>query len=203
VAELRRAVAGKPDVLVAISYPGHATVYLKEAIENNFIKRFLFCDGTKSFDIVKAVGAANVEGMLGTAPGSALTPSYDNFVAEYSKKFGEVPPLPFMTNVYDAVVIGALAAAAAEARGQTITGTSIRDNLRFVANPPGDVVGTGAAGIKKALDLLKAGKDINYEGAAGAIDFDRNGDVVTPIEVWKYSGGSIVTVRLEMEVSTQ
>jgi branched-chain amino acid transport system substrate-binding protein len=32
-AELRKALEGKPEVLVAISYPAHANVYLKEAVE--------------------------------------------------------------------------------------------------------------------------------------------------------------------------
>ena len=44
----------------------------------------------------------------------------------------------------------------------------------------------GVAGLKKALELLKDGKDINYEGVAGSQDFDENGDVVTPIDIWKY-----------------
>ena len=44
------------------------------------------------------------------------------------------------------------------------------------------------------------GKAINYEGAAGSVDFDKNGDVVTPIEVWKYKNGKIVTVRKEHEI---
>jgi hypothetical protein len=29
------------------------------------------------------------------------------------------------------------------------------------------------------------------------VDFDKYGDVITPIEVWKYSKGDIVTVRVE------
>ena len=48
----------------------------------------------------------------------------------------------------------------------------------------------------KAAELLNAGRQINYEGAAGSVDFDSNGDVVTPIEVWKFEGGDIVTVKL-------
>ena len=32
------------------------------------------------------------------------------------------------------------------------------------------------------------GKDTDYEGAAGTVDFDENGDVITPIEIWKYMG---------------
>jgi branched-chain amino acid transport system substrate-binding protein len=44
---------------------------------------------------------------------------------------------------------------------------------------------------------------INYEGAAGSVDFDANGDVITPIEVWKYSKGNIMTVRIEYDVSKE
>ena len=54
--------------------------------------------------------------------------------------------------------------------------------------------------FKKAFDLLKAGKAINYEGAAGSVDFDENGDVVTPIEVWKYQNGKIKTLRMEYDI---
>jgi len=203
VAELRRAVQSKPDVLAAISYPGHASIYLREAIEGNYIKSFLFCDGTKSLEVVKAIGAANAEGMLGTAPGSVLTSGYNVFLAEYAKAYGEVPPLPYMTNMYDAVALIGLAMKAAQVDGvKQLTGAAIRDRLRRVANPPGDVVGPGGADLKKAMQWLGEKRDINYEGAAGACDFDENGDVVTPIEVWKFAGGQIVTVRLEYDIPT-
>lgn len=197
VAEIKKAVANKPDVLVAISYPQHATVYLKEAIEGNYIKKFLFCDGTKSLDIVKAVGAANVEGMVGTAPGSKSSEFEKAFNEQYRAKYGELPPLPYMTNSYDAVAILALAALRVEKEGKALTGKNIRDQMRGVSNPGGEVVGAGADGIKKAVKLIKEGKDVNYEGASGSVDFDANGDTITPVEVWKYQGGNIVSVRLE------
>jgi hypothetical protein len=54
--------------------------------------------------------------------------------------------------------------------------------------------------FKKAFELLDQKKDINYEGASGSVDFDANGDVITPIEVWQYKGGDIVTVRLEYQI---
>jgi branched-chain amino acid transport system substrate-binding protein len=71
-----------------------------------------------------------------------------------------------------------------------------------VANPPGDTVTVGVEGIKKALELIKAGKAVNYEGAAGSVDFDKNGDVVTPIEIWKYIDKApyFETVRMEVEI---
>ena len=194
-AELKKAMEGKPDVICAFSYPDHGKIYIKEAIEFFKFKNFLYCDGTKSFDIVKAVGAPNVEGQYGTVAATVTGDTFDMFVKDYEKEFGKLPPLPYITNGYDAVALIGLAAYASKAKGLSITSKNIRDNLRYVANPPGEVIKPGE--FKKAFELLDQKKDINYEGASGAVDFDDNGDVVTPIEIWQYKGGDIKTVRLE------
>jgi ABC-type branched-subunit amino acid transport system substrate-binding protein len=197
-AELRKALAGKPDVVGAFSYPEHAKVYVKEAFEFFKFRNFLYCDGTKSYDIIKAVGARNVEGRWGTAPGAAQTDAYVIFNADYRAEYGILPPLPFITNHYDATAVIGLAAYACKAKGMYINSKNIRDQLRKVANPPGEVIKPGE--FKKAFGLLDKGKAINYEGAAGSVDFDANGDVITPIEVWRYRKGDMVTVRVEMEI---
>ncbi|UCH07832.1 MAG: amino acid ABC transporter substrate-binding protein, partial [Deltaproteobacteria bacterium] len=157
---------------------------------------FLYCDGTRSLDIAKAVGARNVEGKWGTAPGAAKTGSYDIFVSDYRAEYKVLPPLPFITNAYDATAVIGLGAYAAKAKGKYITSKNIRDELRKVANPPGEVIKPGE--FKKAFQWLNQGKDINYEGAAGSVDFDEYGDVVTPIEVWRFRKGDMVTMRVEM-----
>ncbi len=198
-AELKRALAGKPDRLCVFSYPEHAKIYLKEAIEFFKYKNFLFCDGTKSEDIAKALGAENVADQMGTAPGSAGGEPYVIFSADYRREFGKLPPLPFITNAYDGTAVVGLAAYAAKVKNLPLTSKNIRDNLRHVANPPGEIIKPGE--FKKAFTLLEHGKPINYEGAAGSVDFNQNGDVVTPIEVWKYdSKGDMVTVRIEHEI---
>ncbi len=194
-AELRKALAGNPDVLAAYSYPQHAKVYLKEAVEFFNFKNFFYCDGTKSLEIIEALGADIVEGQMGTAPGSLGGEPLELFNKYFEEEFGEMPPLPFITNAYDGMSVIGLAAYAAIQKGLDPTSENIRDNLRYVAGPPGEVILPGE--FKKAFDLLKKGKDINYEGAAGSVDFDKNGDVITPIEIFKYTGGSIETVRME------
>ena len=194
-AELRKALDGNPDRLAAFSYPQHAAVYLKEAIEFFKYKRFLFNDGTKSLDIPKALGATNVEGQKGTAPSTAGGEPYKRFNEFYKAEFGPIPNLPYITNSYDAAAVIGLAAYAAHVKGQKLTSKNIRNNLRVVSNPPGEVIFPGE--FKKAFNLLKQGKKINYEGAAGSVDFDRYGDVITPIEIWEYKGGEIVTLRME------
>lgn len=192
-AELQKAAEGNPQALIALAYPGQATVFLREALEGDFFKQFLFVDGTKSQDIVTAVGADALNGMCGTAPGSAETPSLDMFNQAYNAEYGQVPPLPFMTNIYDGAVIAALAAYEAQVQGEALTPVAVRDHLRSVANPPGEKVTPGVEGLTKAIQLLSEGKQINYEGAAGTDDFDDHGDVETPIEVWCYENGQIVS----------
>jgi len=192
-AELKKALAGNPDRLLAYSYPEHAKVYIKEAIEFYNYGKFLFCDGTKSEDIVAAIGAKRLEGQKGTAPGTVGGTAFAKFNASYKAEFGRLPPKPFITNAYDGTAVIGLAAYAAKVKGLPMTAKNIRDNMRFVANPPGEVVIPGE--FQKAFALLKQGKQINYEGAAGSVDFDKYGDVVTPIEVWEFRGGTLKTIE--------
>ncbi len=199
--ELNKALSGKPDILCAFSYPEHAKVYLKEAIELFQYRKFLFCDGSKSEEIVNVLGADNVEGQMGTAPGSAEGNAHGVFRAAYEQEFGRLPALPFISNAYDGMAVIGLAAYATKVKGLELTSKNIRDHLRHVANPPGEIVGPGE--FKKAYELLNMGKEINYEGAAGSVDFDEHGDVVTPIEVWKYSKGNIVTVKIENNIPVE
>ena len=194
--QLSLATEGNPDVLVAISYPESAEVYLREALEGGYIDTFLLCDGTKSPDMNEAVGVELLEGTYGTAAGSPVTDIRRDFDAAYEASFAVLPPLPYIDTTYDAVVLIALAAAKA---GTTTDSAAIRDALRDVANPGGEVVGPGVDGIKRALDLIAQGKDINYEGAGGSQDFDENGDVISTIEIWKIENGKIVsTGRYEL-----
>jgi len=185
------------DVLVAISYPGHAEVYLREALEGAYISTFLFVDGTKSAAMNETLGWDNLEGTYGTAAGVAgITAEGQAFREAYLSAFAvELPPEPYIDTTYDAVVLIALAA---EKAGTTTDSAAIRDALRDVANPPGEIVGPGVDGIKRALELIREGKDINYEGAGGSQDFDANGDVFTTIEIWKIEGGAIVSIRFEL-----
>ena len=204
VSELKKVMEGTPDVMLALSYPGHATVYLKEFLEAGYGETtdLIFCDGTKSIEMPQALGPENLAGFVGTAPGTVAGISLDKFTADYEAEYVELEPLPFSTNFYDAVIVAALAAAACDAKGMDITPVCIRDMLREVANPPGETITAGVDSIKNALKLLKDGKAINYEGAAGSVDFDSSGNVVTPIEVWKFIEAEpyIETVRTESEI---
>ena len=160
---------------------------------NQSCHTFLFVDGNKSLAIIEGIDAENLDGSFGTAPGAVKTDARRLIEAAYKVQYGGVLGIPFFANAYDSVVLLALAI---EKAGKA-KGPAKGDALRDVANPPGVRVGPGIEGLRRALNLLRDGKDINYEGAAGSHDFDQLGDVVTPIKIWTIKDGKIETVRHE------
>ena len=53
--------------------------------------------------------------------------------------------------------------------------------------------------MAKAIKLIRAGKDVDYEGAFSPVDFDKNGDIGSAVfEIWRYSGtGKIDTLKTD------
>ena len=195
--ELEKATEGNPDALAVMSYTGQSRVYVREALEGGYADTFLFVDGVKGSEWIDEIDAWDeLDGTLGTAPGSEGNPALSIFETAYEETYGFPVTHPFMAEHYDATVLIALAAAKA---GSTTDSAAIRDALRFVANAPGEVVGPGRDGIARALRLIAEGKDVNYEGAGGIVDFDENGDVFGTIEIWQVKDGEIQsTGRFEL-----
>jgi branched-chain amino acid transport system substrate-binding protein len=189
--ELQSVAGGDPEALLLIAYPDDGgLLILRQSLEEGFFDRFVFTDGMKTAQLVDDIGAEFMNGMFGTAAASVESEASARFAEAYEAEFGELPPLPYIDNAYDAAMIMALAI---EHAGST-DGTAIRDALREVANAPGEVVGPGD--FAKAKELIAAGTAINYEGAAGSHDFDENGDVTGTFEHWAVMDGAITTVEM-------
>jgi len=198
--EVEKAMAGNPDAILFISYPVDGNKQLVEAVEAGYTGKFLFPDGMKGEGVAPGPACPSaekpgpIEGALGTAAGAPKVAVAAQFNKDFAAKFGPTS-VPYNTQAYDAAAVIALAAARAVAQGGEVTGKAIRDNLRTVANPPGEVVTYNE--FAKAFKLLKEGKEINYEGVSGPVDFDKAGDMATGvIEIWKIQGCQVITVAL-------
>ena len=138
---------------------------------------------------------SRLDGTYGTTPGAMETEGSAIFDAAYEAEYGEPPPVPFVDTAYDAVVLLTLAAE----KAGSVNSPAIRDALRDVANPPEEIVGPGNAGIEQALQLVRLGQDVNYEGASGPVDLDENGDVTCgAVQVWRIEEGAFVNVRVDI-----
>jgi ABC-type branched-subunit amino acid transport system substrate-binding protein len=158
--------------LAAIAYPETAGVFLREAIEQSITDEFLFVDGTKSDTMLDQLGWDNFDGTKGTSPSDLPTQPLGGFTDRYKAKYGPLPRLPYIKEVYDAVYVIALAA---EAAGSTDP-TAMRNKLREIANAPGKQFEPGSDNYKQAVAALKEGDDIDYEGVVGPFEFDDKGN---------------------------
>jgi ABC-type branched-subunit amino acid transport system substrate-binding protein len=157
-----------------------------------------FTDGTKNQDLisrlVKVIDPKLLEGKIGTGPGSKPSAGFDAYKKLYQAKLPGEEPFIFSANAYDSAMLVALAALKVQQLGQPVNGENVRNQLRFVANPPGDLVTVNEwAKAKAAID---AGRDINYEGASGDVNFDAAGDVSGPVGIWSIKSSKISDDKL-------
>jgi ABC-type branched-subunit amino acid transport system substrate-binding protein len=198
--QLAVALKDDPDILVCCSYPGHTATFLKEARDVFDFTNWQFVDGNKSEKVLNAVGGEVLAGQMGTAPGSDPSlPTYEDFASAFKSQFDHDRIPPFTNSAYDAGVAIGLAAARAIAKGaDELDGRTLRNHLRPVANPGGARVNGGTVdALASAMDKIRQGQEVNYAGAAGACDFDKNGDVKTPISIWKFTQSGTQSVQLQ------
>jgi len=170
--ELATLAKDQPEALVIIAYAGDSGLTLvKEALENGLFKRFIGTDGLRDNLLIEKIGADNLKDSFFTSPSSPKSEAADKFDQLYTAKFQTTKDKIFIGQVYDSVMLAALAIQQAGSTDRA----KVRDALRSVANAPGEAVGPGD--WAKAVELIKAGKDIDYTGATGSMDFDDKGDV--------------------------
>ncbi len=189
--ELLAAAKGEPQALLLIAYPDDGgIIILKQALEEELFSKFIFTDGMKAEKVIEQIGADLLEGAYGTSPKALESDASQAFKTLYEKKYGELPPRPFIDASYDATAILLLATA----RAGSNDGSAIRDAMREVTNAPGSKINPGE--LAKGLELAASGEDIDYVGAAGNHEFDDQGDVSGTFEHWKISKGKLETVTV-------
>ena len=205
--QLQTAMKDDPHVVLWIGYAEETNEMIPFSVKHGLVDNFMFVDPSllhpflqthHSKDCPNPSDAVNVtskgrwlealEGTFGASPSGGSSNQAKNLTIQYNNLYTEEGTYIFHT--YDAVVLAALAS---EKAGSTTDSQLIRDSLKDVANPPGEIVGPGKEGIARALELIKQGIEINYSGAAGPQDFDEHGDVVSDTEVWKVLGGVVCT----------
>lgn len=199
--EVARVVSKNPDFVMLVAYPQTGSVILRTAYEKGQLDGevdWLLSEGLRDENLAEMVGKNEsgkyiVAGLIGTTPDPrAAGPAYEDFKQRFTEEYGKEPST-YCSNSYDAAAVVALAM---EQAGDA-SGRAIRDNLRSVANPPGVEV----SDIAEALDLIRQGQEINYQGASSEITFDESGDVSGRYAIWSIDDdGSIRfgrTIELE------
>lgn len=181
-AELGQLSASGTKNLVVVAYAqGSGHTILQQAIESGDFTTYAGGDGVVDNSLFQGLDPSALEGMTAMKPGSPASPGIAAFAA--LAKAGNVDPTStYVPQAYDAAFLLALAL---EKTGGKKDGLS--QALRDVATAPGDVILPGE--WAKAVADIKAGKDINYEGASGPVEFDKAGDVAGVVIQMVAKGG--------------
>ena len=137
------------------------------------------------------MGPQFLNAALGTSSGTNRSPSTEFFAQAYPAMSGGFDAgAPAADRAFDAGAILGLAIAHAG----KFEAAAIRDSIRKVTEPGGEVVHAGPQGFARALQLIREKKPVRYVGVIGAVQFDKNGDIVGPFRTWKITNGEVTTV---------
>jgi ABC-type branched-subunit amino acid transport system substrate-binding protein len=166
--------------------------------------QFFMTDGARSSGFLD-VAPVTVRGMCGSAPTfpvSGLAYQALKLAFETANPGSTVEEQVFAPNVWDATHLLAMALAqqANDFPDDTLGGEHLRDAITPVSK---------GGSIRRAdewrdiLQAIRAGTDIDYDGAAGPNDFDVVGQAIGPYEVWCVSdNGSTFDQVLFLEAET-
>jgi branched-chain amino acid transport system substrate-binding protein len=190
VSDLTEVESGSPEAVYLATYPEAGMSFLETwGVQGTFDGGWYLDAIFRTEELFATLEGTDLEGMCGINP-LGNPEALAVLQAAMQEEFGEGADLTVsrLGETYDAVYLLALAIQKA---GTTDT-IPVRDALREIASPPGEAVGPGE--FKKAIDLIAAGKDINYEGAGGNVDFDDDGNVSSDFELWEIQGDEFVGI---------
>jgi len=189
-AEASAGMAGEPDALYLVSTPVDGATIARAWISGGGPQKLLLNDGMNSSDFIEAVGAQYLNDTYGTSSGTSKTASTDYFYGAYEAFSGGIKPdAPAADRSYDAGAIVGLAIAKA---GKADAG-AIKAAIPQVVAEGGTPIHAGKAEFAKALQLIKDGKPIKYEGVIGPVSFDQYGDITGPFRLWRIQDGKVTT----------
>jgi branched-chain amino acid transport system substrate-binding protein len=182
-AELGNLVASQNLVILAYANASGNTV-LRQAVESGNFTTYVGGDGMVGDDLLNGIDTGAVEGLIATRAGAPTGEAVDIYNAFTGDGF--TANATYAPQSYDAAFLLALAI---EKNGSA-SREGLAAALRDVSSAPGEKILPGE--WTKAVELIKAGTDIDYEGAGGPLDFDEAGDVDGIIVELAVEGGKFV-----------
>ncbi|HEV2404505.1 MAG TPA: ABC transporter substrate-binding protein [Ktedonobacterales bacterium] len=188
--EVEKLFAGNPQAIFMQTDPQTASTFFNDVIQLGHMNvPYIATDAGADINLAKAMGlqyaTKYLTGMNGSPPAG---PAWGYYTQQYQKVWGTDKPVTLSQNTYDSVVIACLAITKA---GTTDPKVWINDVTK-VAEGSGVVVTNYADGVAQ----LKAGHDINYEGASGHDDYNQYHNVAGSWDVvqWDPTGSTLNTV---------
>ena len=158
---------------------------IQASVDLDAFSNFILADGMVGESIIEAIGP-DLNGAIATLPGGSS--GADAFV-KYAKENGVSGDGPFVPESYDAAALIILAIQAAGSADRA----AIQSKMMMVANAPGKKIGPGE--LSKALKIIAAGGDVDYQGATN-VEFNEVGEVFGTYKELEVGGGKWNTIKV-------
>jgi len=158
---------------------------IQASIDADAFESFVLADGMVGDSLLAAIGP-DLDGSIATLPGGAS--GADAFMA-YAKENGIAGDGPFIPESYDAAALLVLAMQAAGSADRA----ALQAKMMMVANAPGKKIGPGE--IDKALKIIAAGGDVDYQGATN-VEFSDIGEVYGSYKELEIGNGQWNTIKI-------
>lgn len=191
--EVQEALKANPDIIILVGTPEDSARIMQAAFEAGYEGAWFVTQDQTNDEFIDLASPELVEGIYGLeeVPAAETAERTEAFKQRFKEYSGQEVKI-FGTNTYDAANILFLAMLRAALRDGQVTRETIARNIAIVANPdPGDVEVTSYTEGKKALE---AGKEINYQGLVGPVDFDEYGNITAPFAIRQVQDGAWTTV---------
>jgi len=187
-AEVGALAAAGAEHLVVLGYVDQGGKgIIQTSLDTGAFEKFILGDGMIGESLIKAIGD-DLNGTIGTLPGSD-SPGAAKFKEVATAGGLKKTDGPYMPESYDAAALMILAMQAAGSTDRAAIQAKIMD----VANAPGEKILPGE--LAKALEILKNGGAVDYEGASN-VTFTDVGEAAGSYKELEVKGGKFETVKV-------
>jgi branched-chain amino acid transport system substrate-binding protein len=158
---------------------------IQASIDADAFSSFILADGMVGDSLLAALGS-DLDGSIATLPGGSAG---SEAFATYAKSMGIKDDGPFVPESYDAAALIVLAMQAAGSADRA----ALQSKMMMVANAPGKKIGPGE--LAKALKIIAAGGDVDYQGAT-SVEFNDVGEVFGSYKELEIGGGKWNTIKV-------
>ena len=172
--------ASDPDAVLLIAFEETTTIVPQlvsagvgpQAVDTYFV------DGNTA-DYSETLDEGLLEGVKGTIPGADSSQDFKDRLLEVD---AELDSFAYAAESYDAVIVSALAAVAADSDA----GSAIAEEIVNVTRD-----GEKCTTFAECLELLEAGEDIDYDGVSGPIELGETGSpTAASIGIYEYDANN-------------
>ena len=188
-AEVQQVAAAKPDAIVLLGYQDTGAAIVHDAAQRGLLELPWYTgdgirDGTFPGQALPS-DPSRLYSWKGVGIGQADSVGATQFAAAYKAEYNQEPP-SFSGQAYDAAWVSILAAVLANRKGSTV-----KDEIPNVTDKAGKSCVAHAC-----VALAASGEKVAYQGATGAVEFDKNGDPAKAVfAIWQFTADGVKTLR--------